>query len=124
MNKTTEVFDKYVEQLVETMSTVAPQAWDILVRGHIAMGIRDLVMTAVLGLIAGARIGGLRKVCKEEMFDKDFGRPVTCMFGTLIVIFLSVTALEYLSTGIGNIAAPEYFTIQDLLENSKCAGNN
>lgn len=114
MSEPTDVIEKYADKLVKVMGDIAPEAWEIMVRGQIVEGIHDLIFTAVwVAVSVGALMLG-RQILKEK-WEEDMERPAAALLG-FIALFAFFIAMNFLSDGIMSLAAPEYQAIKELMQ--------
>lgn len=139
--KTDEVIEKYADKLMSTLGDIAPEAWDIMVRGQVSEGLRGLLMSTFLAVtsVALARwcVHSKRKTeevgkALDEWRAKEMSKPfrdrdhrrglvhvpdysVAVGAGCAAFLISFMAALGF-GDAIMHLLSPEYMALKELME--------
>lgn len=113
---TVEMVDKHIVKVAEAMGNVAPKAWNVLVAGHFAQGVTELVMCLVYATLIGGCVYLVKRLDGMGMNDETPIRFAANILAALLGIMMVIHTLCSIPQGIMGVIAPEYLAVQEILQ--------
>lgn len=119
MSEATELVEKYADKLVKGMGDIAPEAWEIMVRGQVVSGIHDAVFSVLWAAVFAGAIFTMRALWRnddassEDCSEWVFALIIVAAVFALLAFFLTLT---FLSGATMSLLSPEYMALKELMK--------
>ena len=97
-----------LQQMIDTVSSLAPQIWMIYVRQNYVYATWDLMAAIVGAVIIFVGVTIIRRGFSNDDFDSELG-------GSLIVLIGTMAYVICLGSAIARGLNPYYYAIQDIM---------